>query len=235
MWRHVVDHPFSAFAEALRSIKIAVDLAAAGRNSVVLGITSTLPNEGKSTISANFAALISHAGGRVLLVDADLRNSSLSRVLAPQAETGLVNLIQGQGALDKLIWTDATSNLCFLPAGAAPKLMHTNEMLGSERIRAFFTAARAHYDYIIVDLAPLAPVVDTRAAVHFIDSFIYAVEWGGTKIDVVEDVLGDAREVYDNVLGVVLNKADLKVLGRYERHRGQNYYRKYYSKYGYTS
>lgn len=235
LWRHAVDQPFSAFSEALRSIKVAVDLAATGRASTVLGITSTLPSEGKSTIAVNFAALLSHAGARVLLVDADLRNPSLSRMLSPLAEGGLVDLINGRGAIDDLVWSEGASQLAFLPAGATPRLMHTNALLSSEGVRSVFDAARARYDYIIVDLAPLAPVVDTRTTVHFVDAYVYAVEWGRTRIDVVEDVLGKAREIHDSILGVVLNKADLSVLGRYERHQGQSYHRKYYSRYGYTA
>ena len=102
-------------------------------------------------------------------------------------------------------------------------------------MRAFFAAARNHYDYIVVDLSPLAPVVDARATTHFIDSYVYVVEWGSTKIDVVETVLKDSREIYDATLGIVLNKADLSVLGRYDRHRGAGYNKKYYKKYGYMS
>ena len=235
VWRYAVDAPFSGFSEALRGIKIAVDLAAAGKTGIVLGITSSLPGEGKSTIAANFAALLSHAGSRVLLVDADLRNPSLSRVLAPDAGSGLVDVVNGRGRLDDLLWSDHGSRLSFLPAGAAAGLMHTNELLGGEAIRTVLTEARSRYDYIIVDLSPLAPVVDTRASVHFVDAFLFVVEWGGTKIDVVDHVLKAAPEVQDNVLGVVLNKADLSILGRYERHRGRGYTRKYYTRYGYTA
>ncbi|MCW6511078.1 polysaccharide biosynthesis tyrosine autokinase [Lichenifustis flavocetrariae] len=235
LYRHVIDEPFSAFAEGLRSIKIAVDVANVGKSHQVIGVTSTLPNEGKSTISANFAHLIAHAGSRVLLVDADLRSPSLSRLFAPDAAGGLIDVVAGRRNLAELIRVDEGSQLDFLPAGAAPKLLHTNEILGSESMRAFFAAARNHYDYIVVDLSPLAPVVDARATTHFIDSYVYVVEWGSTKIDVVETVLKDSREIYDATLGIVLNKADLSVLGRYDRHRGAGYNKKYYKKYGYMS
>ena len=235
-WRYVVDHPFSAYTEALRSVKIAVDLAPAARGARVLGVSSTLPGEGKTTIAINFATLIAHAGARVLLVDADLRNPSLSRTLAKGSAGGLVDLIAGQGSVADLVWNDSTSTLSFLPAGGVgPKLLHTNELLASDKARAIFADLRNNYDYVVVDLAPLAPVVDARASVHLVDNFVYAIEWGVTKIDVIEDVLGDAREVYDNLLGVILNKADPGVIGRYERHRGRRYHRKYYNRYGYVS
>jgi succinoglycan biosynthesis transport protein ExoP len=67
-----------------------------------------------------------------------------------------------------------------------------------------------------------------------VDSYIFVIEWGRTKIDVVEHALGAARGVYDNLLGVVLNKADINVLNRYESYRGKYYYNRYYARYGYT-
>jgi len=69
--------------------------------------------------------------------------------------------------------------------------------------------------------------VDTRTTTSFIDSYVYVVEWGKTHIDVVEHSLSNAREVYDRLLGVVLNKANMSVLQRYERYRTTYYYRKY--------
>ena len=113
--------------------------------------------------------------------------------------------------------------------------MHTNEILGSAAMAAFFARLHDSYDYIIVDCAPLAPVVDTRAMAHFIDHFLFLVEWGTTKIDVVQQTLEEAPEMMDRILGVVLNKADMAILGRYEAHRSNYYYKKYYARYGYVS
>jgi succinoglycan biosynthesis transport protein ExoP len=230
---YVVDSPFSRFTEAVRSLKVAVDLSGAVKENKVIGITSSLPNEGKSTVAANFAELIAHAGGRVLLMDLDLRNPSLSRGLAPDTR-GLIDLIAGNLTLKEAIWTDRTTNLEFLPGGAAPKLLHTNEILASAGMKRLFENLRTAYDYIIVDLPPLAPVVDVRATTGIVDSFVYVVEWGRTKIDVVEHNLSVAPGVYDRLLGVVLNKADTNILGRYEGYHGNYYYNKYYARYGYT-
>jgi succinoglycan biosynthesis transport protein ExoP len=232
LW-HVVESPFSRFTEAVRSIKVAVDLNGVVKENKVVGITSSLPAEGKSTVSANFSELIAHAGGRVLLMDLDLRNPSLSRSLAPDAR-GLVDVIAGKLALNDAIWTDSSTNLSFLPSGATPKLLHTNEILASATMKKLFDHLRSVYDYVIVDLPPLAPVVDVRSTTNLIDSYIYVVEWGRTKIDVVEHNLSVASGVYDRLLGVVLNKADTSILGRYEGYHGNYYYNKYYARYGYT-
>ncbi len=230
--RNVVDAPFSRYAEAVRSVKIAADLNGALKSHKVIGLTSTLPNEGKSTLAANFGHLIADAGGRVLLLDADLRSPSLSRWLAPDAP-GLIDVVLGTTSIDAAVITLPGSRLDFLPAGATSKLPHTNEILASAAMKGLVDGLRAKYDYIIVDLSPVAPIVDVRTTGHLIDTYVYAIEWGKTRIDVVERGLSEAQGVYDRLLGVVLTKVDMAAQSRYERYHGNHYYKKYYSKYGY--
>jgi succinoglycan biosynthesis transport protein ExoP len=230
--RNVVDAPFSRYAEAVRSVKIAADLNGALKSHKVIGLTSTLPNEGKSTLAANLGHLIADAGGRVLLLDGDLRSPSLSRWLAPDAP-GLIDVVIGNVSIDASIVTVPGSRLDFLPAGATSKLPHTNEILASAAMKSLIDGLRAKYDYIIVDLSPVAPIVDVRTTGHVIDTYVYVIEWGKTRIDVVERGLSEAQGVYDRLLGVVLTKVDMAAQSRYERYHGNHYYKKYYSKYGY--
>lgn len=114
------------------------------------------------------------------------------------------------------------------------RLAHSTEILSSVPIKKLFAKLRESYDYVVVDLPPIAPIVDVRATSHLIDSFVFVIEWGQTKIDVVEHALAHAPEVYDNLLGVVLNKVDMNTFGRYANHRENFYYNKHYARYGYT-
>ena len=92
----MIKSPFSRYAEAIRSIKLAIDLSNGSVNGgQVIGFTSSLPNEGKSTISASLALLVAQAGARVILVDCDLRNPALTRKLAPGANSGFLEVISG--------------------------------------------------------------------------------------------------------------------------------------------
>jgi polysaccharide biosynthesis transport protein len=230
----ILDAPFSRSAEAIRAIKVAADLYGAKKTCKVLGITSALPNEGKSTIAAALGALVAQGGAKVLLIDADLRNPSLSRRLAPNAGQGLLEVLSGAADIADVACTDQGSNLKFIPTVTRSRIAHTADILGSDATRTFIEQLRADYDYIIVDLSPLAPVVDVRTATSLIDAFIFVVEWGGTKIETVQRALSDAPGVSQNMLGVVLNKADINLLSRYDGYRGHYYYNKYYSRYGYT-
>jgi succinoglycan biosynthesis transport protein ExoP len=232
--RIAIDAPFSRFTESIRALKVAVDLSRIGRTNKVIALTSSLPNEGKSTVATTLAQVIAHAGNRALLVDCDLRNPSLTRKLAPGAQAGLLELIAGEARLDEVIWTDPATRLSFLPAVVQARLAHSSEILSSEATKKLFEALREVFDYIIVDLSPLAPVVDVRAMAHLVDSFLFVVEWGRTKIEVAEHSLTVASGVYENLLGVVLNKVDMSRLGRYESYRGNYYHNRYYARYGYT-
>ncbi|MGL3111391.1 polysaccharide biosynthesis tyrosine autokinase [Bradyrhizobium sp. BR 1432] len=232
--RYVVDNPLSRFAEAVRSLKVAVDLNSIVRENRVLAVTSTLPNEGKSTLSTNLAQLMAHSGARVILVDADLRNPSLSRALRPDAKVGLVDLIAQKVQLEEAISVDPQTGLAVLPAGTTSKLLHTNEILASKAMHAVISLLRARYDYVVLDMPPMAPVVDVRVTSPFVDSYVFVVEWGKTKTDVVRHNLRNAPEIQDKLLGVVLNKADTKALARYESYHGRYYYQKYYARYGYV-
>lgn len=231
---HVVDNPFSRFAEAIRSVKMAADLLGISKSNKVLGVTSSLPNEGKSTIASALALSIAQGQSRVILVDCDLRKPSLSRELAPHADAGLLEVVSGRMSLEEAVWTDPSTKLTFLPVVMKSRVAHTGDILGAAPTKRLFDSLREQYDYVVVDLSPLAPVIDVRATPGFIDSYVYVIEWGRTKIDVVEHALESARGVYGSVLAVVLNKADINVLRRFEHNRGEYYYNRYYSGYGYT-
>jgi succinoglycan biosynthesis transport protein ExoP len=229
-----IDSPFTRFVESLRSIKVAVDLTALTKTNQVIGITSSLPNEGKSTIVGALAGLIAHAGSRTILIDGDLRNPYLSRHLAPGASVGLLELVSGKAALDDTIWVEPSTRLAFLPTVTKGRVPHSIEIFRSDGIKNLFDALRERFDYILVDLSPLSPVADVRVTSKLIDSYIFVVEWGRTKIDVVAQSLNGARVVNEHLLGTVLNKVDLSSFGRYEYNHRDYYYKRYYARYGYT-
>jgi succinoglycan biosynthesis transport protein ExoP len=230
----VVDQPFSRFAEGMRSIKLAADLNGVVKSNRIIGFTSALPDEGKSTMAASLALIIAQAGSRVVLVDCDLRNPSLSRALAPGANAGILDVISGKAALEDVVWTERATNLDVLPTVVKSRVAHSNEILAADQTKRLFDRLRQSYDYVIVDLSPLAPIVDVRATTHLMDTYVFVVEWGRTRIDVVERALRSAPGVYENLLGAVLNKTDFRVLSRYDSRLAEYYGNKRYGKYGYV-
>lgn len=228
----VINMPLSRFAESIRSIKLGIDLSRDHASNKVIGITSTLPHEGKSTIAACLAQLIGQGGKRAIIVDCDLRNPSLSKALAPNAKIGLLEVLFGSQPIEQALWTDTKTNLVFLPMVKNRTLLHSSEMLTTEPMRVLVEKLRATYDYVIVDLPPLTPIVDARASSTLVDCFVYVVEWGRTKIDVVKHALHSAPNVYENVIGTVLNKTDIKGMASYDGSRSDYYSESHYAHYG---
>jgi capsular exopolysaccharide synthesis family protein len=226
--------PLSRFAESVRAVKLAIDLNQTLAANKIVGITSALPNEGKSTIAASLAQLIAHAGKRVIVVDCDLRNPSLSMNLAPSANCGLIEVVSGAKQLDEVVWSDKSTGLTLLPIAKKGPLFHTSELLSAEPTRALFDELRADYDYVVVDLPPLAPIVDVRATTPLVDCFVLVVEWGRTKIDVVQHALHTAPNVREAMLGAVLNKTDMNTLKRYDSYHSDYYNTEHYDRYGYV-
>lgn len=228
----VVNMPLSRFAEAMRSVKLGIELRSMQSSNKVIGITSSLPHEGKSTIAASLAQLIAEAGKSVILIDCDLRNPSLSSALAPNATTGLLEVISGGQQIDEIIWKEPKTGMVFLPAVKRLPLLHSSEILMTEQMRKLFERLRSNYDYVIVDLPPLSPIVDVRATAPLVDCFVLVVEWAKTKIDVVQHALHTAPNVYENLAGVVLNKTDIKSLARYDYYTSDYYDDAHYLHYG---
>jgi succinoglycan biosynthesis transport protein ExoP len=233
--RYVINAPFSRFAEGFRSIKLASDLANYGSASnKVLGITSALPNEGKSTISEALAQSLAQSGCRTLLIDGDIRNPSLTAKLTPAAQVGLIHVIVGKADWRDVVWIDPHTNLHFLPCAVTSRFSNSSDLLASQQMEKLFQQLRQHYDRIVLDLSPLAPVVDVRATGGLADSYILVIEWAKSKVDIVERVLSETPIVRKRMLGAVLNKVNMSVMSRYDTY-GAAYYRNRYNKrYGYV-
>ena len=220
----VVDRPFSQFSEGVRSIKFAIDLENRSRSSRVIGITSALANEGKSTVSLAVAQMIASNGASTILVDCDLRNPSLTRSIAPSATSGIIELAFGHKSLEDVVWKDQSSQMAFIPAIPSPAPPDPPSVLSSAELRQFFDRLREQYQFVIVDLSPLVPVIDVYATIDFVDAYVLVVEWGRTNVDIVKRALRAAPTVSDAIIGAVLNKAEVKSLATYDPYATSYYF-----------
>jgi polysaccharide biosynthesis transport protein len=225
--RRVIDHPLSHFAETLRAMKIRADLQNAREPLKVLGVLSSEPGEGKSTISSNLAQLAAHGGRRVILMDLDLRNPSLSRALVPSNVPSVQDVLAGRVPLDAALWRDPVTGLHFLPADGKGRVPHSAEVLQSNEMRALLKALSGSYDHIVLDLPPLGPIVDSRGTSSFVDGYFMVIEWGRTTQDKVAAALDSAPMLRNKILGAVLNKADMRRLNRFDENSGSSYYGAY--------
>ncbi len=215
VFQHVVKAPLSRFAETLRSAKLAIDFAQSDAGMRVIGVVSSMPGEGKSTVAMNLGELIASSGSSVLVIDADLRSPTLTREITPDASAGLFEFLVNDVPINELIYSDEAKRLKFLPAAGRGGAAQKTDLIGSAKMAQLLTAARQTYNYVIIDLPPLAPVIDAKAIAGAVDGFVFVVEWGETSTATVSDALHNAPLVDQKIIGCILNKADEQGLRLY--------------------
>jgi succinoglycan biosynthesis transport protein ExoP len=207
--QHVLISPFAAFSEGLREVKTSLDIVQIARPTQTIGVVSMVPEEGKSTITSNLALLFSAAGKRTLLIDADLRKSTLS-ALTDQNRPGLVETLMRKYTLSQVAVNLRGSYCDLVTTGAGQLVPNSGDLLSSEAMKALIDEARQTYDIILLDLPPLKAMVDGRAIAPLLDGVVVVVEWGKTPANLVQEGVASLEAAHAQVLGVVLNKADPK-------------------------
>lgn len=224
-------NPTSMFTETLRNARIAADVVLQAKQHKVIGFVSILPGEGKSTIAANFAALLASHDSRVLIIDGDIRNPGLSRAMLSEPTDGLLKAV-----IENKTWRDVAkviegTKLCFVGNNLSGQFSHTSELLSSEGMQQFVAEAKETFDYIILDLPPIGPVVDAKAVSQIVDAYIMVTEWGKTPRLLVSSQLNAEAAISDKLLGVILNKVDLKSLPKYSTDGTSEKFLKEYNQY----
>jgi succinoglycan biosynthesis transport protein ExoP len=200
----------SQCAESFIQIKLVIDsINRSGKRNQVIGVTSTRSHEGKSTIAVASALLMAQAGARVVLVDLNLREPSLSAALAPDAKFGFLDVMSGCAPVRDATWIEPTTGLAFIAVGNNSRSSGADEVSVSEYLERLFQTLRNTYEYVIVDFPAVAPFADVRSAACAVDSFIFVIDATRTNVDVVKRGLDIVRA--ENVLGIVLNKASYYV------------------------
>jgi len=217
--------------ETLKSARLAIRTAGPDGGGAVIGIVSVLPGEGKTTFAVSLAEMLAASGSKVLLVDGDLRQPAASRLVGKEAEHGLMDIGEGRD-WRSIAQTDPETGLVMVLANSAGPGVSANDFLSSGAMQGFLAESRRAFDYVVVDLPPLGPVVDAMSVLPWTDGFVLVAEWGRTPRRLVRSLLEREPQLANDVLGVVLNKVDFSRLSRYsdaggvERFTGA--YQRYY-------
>lgn len=238
--RYAVSKPLSSFAESLRSGKMAITLrdmdksgskAKKSRLGHVVGVTSCFPGEGKTTVATNMATLLAKQGASVIIIDGDLRNPGLTRSLKGKVEVGIIEVLTEDGDWQDIYYTDKETGVHILPSRTGARVVHTSEIIGGPAMGLLLRDLRAHYDYIILDLPPLGPVIDARAALEYLDGIFFVIKWGATNIRFLQNILQTDYRLLEKSYGAFLNMFDPKKAHQYGSYAGSHYYSYGYSKY----
>lgn len=194
----------------------------------VVGVTSAIQGEGKSTTVANVAYALSEAGYRVLLLEADLRKPTISSKLSVERAPGLTNLLVARGNYREVIQTcSVASKMDIISSGDIPP--NPSELLGSERMAALIEELKADYDYILMDLPPVTMVSDAVTVSKLLDGVIMVIRAGVSDEHMLEEALRQLDMVNTRILGFTYrDNNDKKNI--YRRRYTKKYY-KYYTEY----
>jgi capsular exopolysaccharide synthesis family protein len=214
----MVDEPLSQFTEAVHAMRISLELSSA--NPKVILITSALPAEGKSTAAMLLAASSAGSGKRTVLLDCDLRKQSISEAFGSKRQPGLSELLRGTAELIDVITKDPATKTYVIAAGSVVR--NAADLMMSQRMRDLIAELRRDFDYIVMDTAPLLPVIDALALATVADKVLVIVEWGQTRRASISEAFKVLRPEAHRVAGIVLNKVDLNQLQGYG-YRGYHY------------
>lgn len=200
--------PSSAAAEAYRTLRTNILFSSLDRPLHTLLITSTAPNEGKSTTLANLAVTMAQAEQRVLVVDCDLRRPSLHSIFGLPNERGLTSALleQGEGSLP--IQETSVPGLQLLPSGPLPP--RPADLLGSRRMGVLIERLRAAADIVLFDTPPVVAVTDAAVLAPRVDGVLLVLYAGHTRRDRARQARQVLEKVKANIVGVVLNGAPLE-------------------------
>jgi polysaccharide biosynthesis transport protein len=219
----------STFAEAVRTIRTGILMSALDEPHKVVVVTSSVPEEGKTTVSFNLAGALGQMK-RVLLIDADLRRPKIGKLLGKGGrQPGLSDLVAGQAQLSQCVLHDERHGIHILTAGTVPP--NPLEMLSSKRFTEAMQVLKGQFDAIVVDTAPLQLVSDALVLSQLATSVLYVVKADATPYQVARNGLKKLRRANAPIAGVVLNHLDLE---RADRYYGEYSGYKGYGKYGYS-
>lgn len=219
----VQDNPKSPISEAYRTLRTNIQFSNFDEKLSAIVITSPGPSEGKSTTAANLALTLAETGSKVLLIDCDLRKPSIHKKFNISNHRGLSNLLIGQYKFTDVA-QKYTDKLCILTSGTIPP--NPSEMLSSKKMKLFLDEAKTTFNYIILDAPPVIAVTDAQILSTMTDGVLLVIAAGQAEITEAQKAKELLEHVNANILGVVLNKAEVS------KNKNYGYYHYYYGEDG---
>jgi capsular exopolysaccharide synthesis family protein len=218
--------PTSGLTEAARAIRTNIVFMSPDKPHKTLLITSAVPSEGKTTVACAIATTIAQAGQRVVLVDCDLRRPRLHSVFSRRNDFGVTSALLDRSVQDDIVFETEVPNLWLAPTGPIPP--NPAELLHSEAFRGVLNRLKERFDRVIIDSPPVIAVTEATVLSTLVDGVVVVVRASTTTKDLVRRALKSLRDVGSQLVGVVLNAADVED-DSYSAYKYYSYHREGYS------
>jgi capsular exopolysaccharide synthesis family protein len=222
--------PFE-LTEAFRSLKatLSVSVPKKENGGVAIMVTSSYPEEGKTTIAVNLSVMFAQSSVKVILVDADIRKGRVAKYFKHKSAPGLSDYLSGQNTLDEVIHrSHVNDNLSFIACGThSPK---PYELLESDEMKALLDELRKRYDYVIIDTPPVLLISDALALTPITDGAVLVCRHQVSYVSDISRALSTLEFAKANLLGVVVNDYKAPATGKFYGGYKKYYY---YNSYGY--
>ncbi len=212
------DREQTPIAEAFRKMRTNLQFLAVDDPPRVILVTSSAPNEGKSTTAINIALALAEADHDVVLIDGDMRRPSLDKYLDLVGNVGFSTVLSGAVSLDEALQPTKFQRLTALTSGATPP--NPSELLGSQAAKNVLSELREKFDYVIVDSSPLLAVTDGAILAAGSDGVLIIARYGETKRDGLVHAIGSLSDVGARLLGAVLTMTPLRGSSSYSYNYG---------------
>ena len=229
--QYLLDKPNSGFAEAINSLRVSLKLSDPDKKVKAIQITSSIPEEGKSSLAIGLAMAMVKSGERVVLVEADLHRSMIEKRLGmPTDVPGMTDLIMSESdQVSDFVNHDEKTGIDLIRTGDA-KYASATDIFSSQRMQTIIDLLKQQYDCILFDTPPVMAVADARVIGSVVDSTLFVVRWDKTPKKVAKAAIQLLRQGGTDIAGIVLQQVDLKRYGRIGYGDSGYYY--HYGRYG---
>lgn len=225
-------NPKSPIAESCRAIRTNILFASTDKSMKSLVLTSPGPKEGKTTTAVSIAIAMAQSGGRVLIVDTDLRRPRLHKIFGVPGVEGITSILLGSAKIEEVIKSTEVPDLFILPCGPVPP--NPAEICQGERFKTLLDELTKRFDKVILDSPPVMLVTDAVILSRIVDGTLVVARTSKTSRMSLRETVRHLNDVGGHLLGTVLNDMDLEKGGYgYYRYRRYGYYRYGYKRYGY--
>ena len=209
---YLAKKPVSRFGEEIRALRARVQMCDAGNVPKIVQVASALRHEGKTTIAMSVAQSAGMTFRRVLLVDADLRLSAITKTFGLMGKPGLVDLLLGSTSFESAIHKAADAT--FFIIGRGTSTANAPDLLASNRMEALFQQLKAAFDYIVLDSPAIEMVIDATVLAKCADKVVFVTQWNKTPRNIAAQALRQLQRQKE-VAGIVLNQVDVELSRRY--------------------